>query len=424
MRKYQVEIAIVLSIVFTIAVAIYFGTAMFPETKPPRRVILITLDTCRADALDVMPNMQLWAQDAVQYTYALSTAPWTSPAHASIMTGEYPSDVKLYEPDPIDKMHYIKPSAVTIAEVMRDDGFKTVAFVSAMTVGTGGGFAQGFEEFYPLYHNRLSDPRCTEVFMEAMQWFDEHPSADVFMWLHCWDTHLPYSPPPPDERFQSDIDGRWDYSFTAGASQIRQGAVVLTDYEKIRARQLYYDEARFFDKHFGWFIRWQEENYPGMVVFTSDHGEEFWEHGKFEHGQSLYDELIHVPLIVKGPGITRRIIDEPFSIRDVFWILAENNFSESTGFDAKYHNNNIFGPSLHALTRDGFRYILNDETKFEELYDYRYDPEMQQNLAPDMRKKIEEMRGLMYEFLKGKALGTTDDAVMREELKSIGYLGG
>ena len=395
------------------------------DIKQVRQIILITPDTLRYDRLKIMPNVQAWAEDATQYEYALSTAAWTSPSFAAIMTGKYPKEVRHYEPPPVDHVDWISAEHDTIAEVLNREGFRTVAFVSAATVGFDGGFAQGFDEFYMQNTSEIKYPKSTEIFADAMDWLDAHPYDDCFIWLHCWDTHWPYAPPKPDERLCVDIDGRWDYEFDPWAAGIRSGEVILTQNEKHRMEYLYDEEARFFDKRFGRFIRWQEENYPdALVIFTSDHGEEFWEHGGFEHGHQLYDDLMHVPLIVKGPNIPERIIEDPFSTKDVFWIIAEGNFSEAIGLDAKYHNQVIFGPPQYAITKDGYRYILNDETKFEELYDYRYDPEMKQNLAPDMRKKIEEMRGLMYEFRKGKALDTPDAEELREELKSIGYLGG
>lgn len=431
MRNFILTCVVSIIILGIIGMAMYLGFIL-DEEPSPTRIILITPDTLRYDRVtpELMPNVCAWADGATRYEYALSTSDWTSPSFAAMMTGQYPKDVKHYDPPPVDHVDWIANGTPIIAKVLYDQGFKTVAFVSSTTVGMMGGFAQGFEEFYRRDSSEVKFPPSGEIFLDAMDWLDAHPDEDCFMWLHTWDCHFPYHPPQPDRRKMPDIEGRWDYEWDPWLAKVREGELAFTEAEKARAEELYNQEVVNFDRRFGRFIRWQEANYPdAMVVFVSDHGEEFWEHGGFEHGHTMYDELLHVPLIAKGPRYDLPIhYLGPISTLEVFNIICkaamdEDYIPEGGAEAAIFHEHNIFGGPMYAVTYDGYRFILNNETGTMELYDIANDPGMLNNLAGEMPEKCEELAELIWGWRNGAPLPPPGDE-MREQLKSIGYLGG
>jgi len=397
-----------------------------PE-REPKRVILITPDTLRYDRVtpELMPNVCEWANDATQYKYALSTSDWTSPSFAAMMTGEYPKDVKHYDPPPVDHVDWIANGTPTIARVLHDQGFQTVAFVSSTTVGMTGGFAQGFDEFYRRDSSETKFPSSAAIFSDAMDWLDAHPDEDVFMWLHTWDCHFPYNPPKPDRRRMPDIEGRWDYEWDPWLATVRTGELTFTDAEMERGEELYNQGVSAYDRRLGRFLKWQEENYPAMVVFVSDHGEEFWEHGGFEHGHTMYDELLHVPLIVKEPGGKAAFVANSISTRQVYDLVLDPNLTWEGRlvYIPLFHDHNIFGDPLYAVTYGGFRYILNRKTGAGELYDYINDPGMQIDLADSMPEKCAELKARIEAWSAGTPLPPPSEEML-EQLKSIGYLGG
>ena len=294
------------------------------------RVIVISVDTLRADSVSyagghvATPNIDQLARDGIVFTNAMSPAPWTLPAVVSIMTGLGPSA------HTADRYNLRVPDELnTLAERLDDAGYATAAVVSNYFVGAKVNLAQGFREFHGFPKEKLGqsvgakslrrlfpesfreDLSTAEITTFVTRWLRENAQRDFMLWVHYYDPHEPYSPPksfrpnpPPVERIG------W-HLLALGPIQL--GVLQPNAEERAWIRKLYDAEVRYVDsgvgdilatlKHLGLY----EE---ALIVFVSDHGEEFWEHGRVGHGHSLFQELLHVPLIVKLPGAAEhRTID-------------------------------------------------------------------------------------------------------------------
>jgi choline-sulfatase len=252
----------------------------------PPNVILITIDTTRADRmgflgakLGLTPNLDILANDSAIFTHAYSQAPLTAPSHASILTGTYP------------QFHLVNDFQVPLApelpyapEILRSHGYHTAAFVGAIVLDPQVGFARGFERGFDTYdagfhqmrpgedRYHSAERRGDEVVAHALAWLDQHPQGPFFMWVHLYDAHDPYDPPEP--------------------------------YKTKYASALYDGEIAYADSAVGKFLTQLRERglYKGAVIaLMADHGEALGDHGEDTHGIFLYDETIHVPLVIKLP---------------------------------------------------------------------------------------------------------------------------
>ena len=289
-------------------------------SHPVRHVILITVDTLRADALSAYdrdaaptPYIDQLARDGLMFTKALSPAPWTLPAMASIMTGVSPSVHGAIKRD-----SRLSDNAKTLAEYMREAGYRTAATGDNSLLKPAHNLTQGFEDynFFPkrsmggsfgavLLETRrrvqteVSTEGLTDLFADGVR---ANRKNDFFLWFHYYDPHGPYAPPPrflPEESPEPGVGTHFDRS-----KEVRGGQFVPSLQERDWIRKLYESEVRYVDQSIGKLlvILDQLELYrDSLIIFTSDHGEEFWEHAGLGHGHSLHDELLWVPLIIKLP---------------------------------------------------------------------------------------------------------------------------
>jgi arylsulfatase A-like enzyme len=259
-------------------------------------VILYLVDTLRADHLglygyrrDTAPALSRFARDAVVFDTAVASSSWTKPSVASLFTSQPPGVhrcVQFYTP--------LDPSLVTLAERLRDGGYVTGAVVANRLVhAKDGRFDQGF-----TYFTSPPEPQAAaDVVDEALRFLDARRGLPTFLYVHALDPHSPYAPPPP-------FDRRFGPAPTPG-----HPAAEPHDYRKpadlARIVAQYDGEIAYGDQEFGRLLHELKARglYDGaMIVFLSDHGEEFLDHGGWAHGHTLYDELVRVPLVVKYPG--------------------------------------------------------------------------------------------------------------------------
>lgn len=244
-------------------------------------VLVITLDTTRADrlgpygyALADTPTYDRLADEGTVFERAYSACPLTIPSHATIFTGRSPPSHGVRD----DGDFVLGPAEVTLAERFRDAGYQTAAFTSAFTTQARWGFSQGFE----VYHDsrdggssrgsRGAQRPADAVVDDALQTLSTLPGGPVFSWVHLYDAHWPYDPP---ERYLSKHTGR-----------------------------PYDGEIAFVDAEVGRLLSGWEAAYPdSIIVVTADHGEALGEGGEQTHGILLHDGTLHVPLILKGPGV-------------------------------------------------------------------------------------------------------------------------
>lgn len=297
--------------------------ACSPSQQAPKHtsldynVILISIDTLRADHLgaygyprDTSPHIDAFAADSVQFNTAIAQAPSTLPSHASIFTGLIPvkhgSFAALQAP--------ISPEVSTLPEILSDAGFRTMSWNGGGLVGSLFGFGRGFDEYIT---DRDNDRFADKVAL-ATEWLDSNPNEKFFMFLHTYEVHDPYDPDPEymalfDGDYSGELPDKIDVSFLAKVNSGKE-AVSAEDVQHIR--NAYDGEIRSMDEAFGKllaYLKAQGLYDDTLIIFTSDHGEEFGEHGGVgRHFFTLYDELLHVPLIIKMPGLKMAgsVVDE------------------------------------------------------------------------------------------------------------------
>jgi arylsulfatase A-like enzyme len=273
-------------------------------------VIIIAVDTLRPDHLgcygysrDTSPNIDRLAAQGVLCERCTSPAPWTLPSFSTVFTSLYPTQ------HGAETVHStLRESVPTLAGILRDHGYATGGVINAPALKPAYGVNRGFDH----YHMTPDEGRVADgTTADALKWLDAIGDEPFFAFVHYFDPHLGYSPPKPyDKRFTADYDGLIGYSFNLeGFSRVRDTMFVqmqrLTQGDWDRIIGLYDGEIAFTDTAIADLLRGLEERDlrdNTLIVFLSDHGEEFFEHGGFEHGHTLYEELIHVPLFFCLPG--------------------------------------------------------------------------------------------------------------------------
>jgi arylsulfatase A-like enzyme/predicted Zn-dependent protease len=394
-------------------------------------VLLITVDTLRADHLGCYgdsraetPSMDRLAADGVLFERAETAAPITLPAHVSILTGTYPA----YHGVRNNGVYRLGPRAETLAEVLKEHGYRTGAVISGYPLLARFGLSQGFDSYddhLPAEKPRqvgFRERKAEEVTHQGLAWLDTVGSQRFFLWLHYFDPHAPYTPPSPfADRF---------------ALAPYDGEVAYVDHEIGRVL----DELaalQILDKT--------------LVVLAADHGEGLGDHGEATHGVFLYESTIRVPLILSLPGplprgrrvstpvrtidlmpTVLRLLDlpQPDELQGTSLLpltsrrppdLLLKSLSESV-----LPRENYGWSELSALRIGDWKYILAPE---EELYDLRTDPNETKNLARqregDAVRMHEEIHHLMQDAAStGAPIAYRQelDETARERLRSLGYL--
>ncbi|MGD0578956.1 MAG: sulfatase, partial [Bryobacteraceae bacterium] len=399
------------------------GPGAGPASEPPSTpVILISIDTLRADHLGVYgytrihtPNIDSYAQPGTLFTAVDAQVPLTLPSHASLFTSTYPFENRIEE-----NAQPVPPGAVTLASVLRSQGYKTAAFIGSVFLERQMGLDQGFdvydspfsfEAFSPLSgsmfytgetKNRYAvrDRRAGALVVRAAErWLSAQGGQPVFLFVHLFDLHTPYAIPPGARR--SGVSG-------------------------------YDSELEYVDQQLGWFQRalvrggWWDRS---LVVLLSDHGEGLGEHGEASHGYFLYQSTLAVPLLVHWPegarGRPARIlenaglIDVAPTILDFLHLPAPRTFegrsllgaidSAAPGPVAVYsetlYTHDAFGwAALRGLRLGAYKYI---EAPTPELYNLQADPRELNNLLrgapPQAVAEAKRLRGELTKLLARRA---------------------
>jgi arylsulfatase A-like enzyme/Tfp pilus assembly protein PilF len=394
-------------------------------------VLLITLDTLRADHVSCYgdspvktPHLDALAERGLRVANAWSTAPLTTPAHASIMTGIHPPSHGVRN----NGRFRLPDDVTTIAEIMKRSGRRTGAFVSAFTTNRLFGLAQGFDTYADDFgHDRRGSMRHqrpgNEVLADAVPWLEEHADAPFFAWVHFFDPHTPYSPPP---RYGMEHPGH-PY----------RGEVAFTD--ALVGRLMDKLEELGAAEH-------------TLVVAVADHGEGLGTHGEEEHGVLLYEETVAVPMIFVAPGMfeSGTVATRPASITDVMpTILARLGLdlpAEVQGLDllspeaemprpivaeTLYPHEEFGWSALYALREGELKYIHSTKP---EIYDLSADPGEGENVlermpdrATELRETLREVAGQLQRqdrLAAAAGLGSEMDESTTARLESLGYMTG
>jgi len=290
-------------------------------------IILISIDTLRADHLgcygyyrDTSPCLDSLAASGTIFTRCQAQAPHTIPSHASIWTGL--SVISHGAGNHNGSDYGLDPELPTIATVLKDKGYITLGIVNVVILNNDFGFASGFD-YYSWHEN--GEGRAGIAFDEYLKWLDENVGNPnpVFALIHLYDVHGPYDPPAP-----------YDMTFTTGGSEgiiewqtdPLTGAL-LNPYDKDHLLNLYDGEISWVDSQLNRLFselrqRGLAEN--TLIIVVADHGEEFLEHNGFGHSHAVWQEMLHVPLIISGPGIPVGVVDDiPAGQFDILPTIAD-----------------------------------------------------------------------------------------------------
>ncbi|MCI0732847.1 MAG: sulfatase-like hydrolase/transferase [Methylococcaceae bacterium] len=311
------------------------GTAIIPagagvQAHRGFNVLLISVDTLRADHLSgygyprkTSPNIDALALEGTKFVRAHSQAPWTLPSHGTMMTSLYPSShgARFKNNFRFLDMFYVNrldERNLTLAEVLKTAGYRTGALTSVNWLSSEFGFGQGFDTL-DMNSRANSAPVLVD---KAIEWISANPDKPFFLFVHFFDVHNYKSPQQYDTRYrQGDYHGK--------IKDDRLGNVIANTFNSLSPDDIAYLVAKYdgainyVDAELGRLFRTFRNNnfYDNtLIVLASDHGEEFWDHGGTGHGFTLYEEQLHVPMIIKPPSafpVTTRQPDALVGIIDI-----------------------------------------------------------------------------------------------------------
>ena len=420
------------------------ASALAATGAPAPNVILITLDTTRADRMGFLgskrgltPHLDALARQSVVFTHTYAQVPLTTASHATILTGTYP------------QFHQVNDFGVPLApelpyapDIFHSHGYHTAAFVGSLVLDpatrSAPGFERGFDFFDAGYHRRRAgedryqaiERRGGEVIGRTLAWLTEHHEEPFFVWVHLYDAHDPYDPPEP---------------------------------YKTRYASVPYDgEIAYVDAAVGKFLSWLRLRglYEGaLIAVMADHGEALGEHGEATHGIFLYDETIHVPLLFKLPGgrFAGRRIGSRVELVDVLPTLLQVSGAaipkevqgesllammtaagtrtaaspqpapapERPAYAESDYPHRTFGwSSLHALRSGKYLYI---DSPRAELYNQLVDSKAEHNLFPQSTAVASTLASQLEAFRQKtstskEAPKISADPELQEKLGALGYL--
>lgn len=470
---------VALSVSAVILASFVGGCGRGQPTGPARRVILITCDTLRADRLGTYgyarptsPNVDAFARQNVVFEKAFSTAPWTGPALCALHTGKLPDEIGV----PGGNRFPLPPQCVTLAELLRDGGYKTAAVVSNWVLRRpdpklgDAGLPQGFEhyddEMTVKEANRdLYERFAPDTTAAAVRWLEGEKrdgNDRFFLWVHYQDPHGPYRPPPDVlKRFERPMTDEAKLPFgktVKGKGQIPSYQVLGDEAEPEYYRMRYDAEIAYFDEGFGRLIAelrrldWFED---ALIVFSADHGESLGEHDYwFCHGENLYLEEVRVPLAIHFPRGAAHVAGSPSergervtdlvghldlwpTILEALGLPSPANRGTSL-FREKLPTGRLtsqtFGrpnsPNRWEAVGDAEYRLVMPRGAAPQLFDYARDPGELHDLAPSQPERVASLVERLREYLEGhKSAPLTEidvkpDDRTKKALKTLGYTEG
>jgi arylsulfatase A-like enzyme len=403
-------------------------------------VVLITLDTTRADALGsygqrlpISPNFDRLAEEGTQFVQCVSSSPSTLPSHSTLFTGKQP-----YVHGVRSNSGFVLSDAnITLAEILRERGYETAAEVAAPVLGAHTQIGQGFERFRDLNSDdverkiigvrrhgdvrevQVDEREANDITKHGMRFIDENRGKKFFLWLHYFDAHQPYSPP--------------------------------ARFGEISSESRYYGEIRYIDEQVDRILKQIEGEglrEKTLVVVIADHGEGLGEHSEGTHAHFVYDSTIRVPLLLWGAGVPRglkisslvRMLDVTPTILDLLGLPPMDDAQglslrpllegashdlELVGYGESIESHVTFGTSILRYVREGrWKYIHKIEP---ELFDLMMDPGETNNLAADHPEIVERLRARLFELIE-TAPAKPDDArvaiddATAAQLEAMGYI--
>ena len=409
------------------------------ESEPSLNVLLVTIDTTRADHLEIYggpagtPNLRALAEEGVVFEQAFSPVPITLPAHSSLMTGKVPFTHGVRD----NGLFVLGEGQTSLAEIVKEAGYRTAAAIGSFPLTQQFGISQGFDFFDDHLNAPFEDVFGDRIIPKRRLYFDERPAGQVneallpwleengdhpfFLWAHYFDPHFPHQPPPP--------------------------------YDQLYAHDLYAGEIAYSDESLGILIDTLKRlgvYDRTVIVVTSDHGESRGEHNEATHSLLAYNSTLHIPLVIKPPTgvpVGQRVASR-VGLIDVFptlldWLdlsvpdgiqgrtLAPALADGGASLDDRVLYAETLSPRLNhdwgelrALYMDQHKYIHGPRP---ELYGLSTDPRELRDLVAEDPEEAERLKGLLASYLERHAVEALDSSVAIDEataqrLMALGYL--
>ncbi len=433
------------------------------EAKP--NVILIVIDTLRTDHLgdfgytrSTDGPLQEFFDDSTVFHRAYSPASWTSPSIASLFTG-------LFTVRHRTNAHggRLPEDALTLAEVLTEGGWHTAAFTFNHNVSRKTGFEQGFAEFDDFLGAAVDYPDMQIMMDRVSSWLDDQPTTPFFLYLQPMNVHGPYRTPEKERASLLGSPPGNEFVFVKGPMQSIMREHRLEVRKRVQQPYLQslvdqYDTAiRYSTQQLAAFLKdlKRRELYDdALIIITSDHGEELFDHGGFAHGYTLHDEVLHVPLYWKLPGqIERREIDATVTLMDIFSTLLdvleielENDVDGVSLRDylsgdipqgapsVRFHQVSYRGRCNARAIASGRYKLIEIDSDYEGhhdeifLYDLEADPGERRNIArqrPDIVRELSARLDQEFAALGAKRISNAknvSEELDEERLRALGYI--
>jgi len=419
-------------------------TETVPLKYKDHNLVFISFDALQASHVGIhgyprntTPTLDAIARESIRFTQVYSVASWTVPASMSWFTGVYPSEHRMtnkfavFAP-PIRKPANLKdlaPDLVTLADIMKANGYVTGGFTGNAGVSGGFGYDQGFDVYD---HEKGRFGSFDRSIPRALDWLEQNKGKKFFLFLHGYDCHGQNSPADGyDYRF---VDKDYDRRYTGSEQEqellreegLEKGQLTLRDADVRFWRAIYDEKIQRTDAKFRQFLKdFDKLGVTGKTVFvlTSDHGTEFYEHRRLDHGFTLYNEQLHVPLVIRLPDQkAEKVVTDRVSSIDVFSTILDLMDVQVPEKAQKQMRGKSLVPAIQGervqrelfsetnyrdytfkrsvITPDGWKLIYTLENKTRELYDLNNDSDETKNLAKVEVERADQLERKVFAHFK------------------------
>lgn len=410
-------------------------------------VVIIDVDPLRADSIyrfdkfsPLTPTINALAGSGFYFTNAFTVSSWTLPSAMSLLTGVYPSVHGIINKDLIGQtsahelvpavLGKVSPDIVTLSSVLKNNGYVTGGFAGGAALDPSYGFSQGFD----TYQSPGEFEGLTQSISDAVAFARTHKNEKLFLFIQGFDTHGQYTPAGgitkkyADPKYHGSLTGSTEEQKALREQGVIQGSVSLTSEDANFLRAIYQEKVADMDQQVKRFLdayRSIHTSNKTIYIFLSDHGEEFYEHGRIDHGMTLYDEVLHVPLIIAVPGGSKNIkISDQVRNIDIFptiTALTGVKISDSLArqfegvsliptMEGKNQRLDLYAETAYRYatllaairTWDGWKFIYDRNVSAGSLYNLHKDPGELTDIGDSVtHPKAQELMTLLMSFLNG-----------------------
>ena len=440
-----------------LAFAVSCGNLQSGPSEKDFNIVLITIDALRADHLScygydrkTSPNIDKIAEKGIIFQNAVAPSSWTAPSMVSLFTSVYPVNHEVvhgiggkWNPK---KQEVFSAELITLAEILRNQGYTTFGVASNLHLSRKLGFGQGFDYFECL--SFLPAPPVNKVVYEWKKAIKK--SEKFFLWVHYFDPHSPYIARTPwvDRYTSRTLTQKLNFPRKT-FSQIKQLIPQFRDDPQMLSNlvALYDSEIHYVDSHLGELIREFDLDKNTLIIISSDHGEEFLDHGQLGHGNNVHRETINIPLIVKLPNSSeKKTVEKYVNLIDIMPTILESvdaslpeqilgkSFWKNEGTvlensTSHYNFSELDTENIvKAIITPQWKYIYNYNDETEQLYNVAEDPLEVDNLVDKEVKQSNSLKEQLFHWVSSAKKYPPQKSTLllspeeEQKLRELGYI--